>query len=163
MAKREGRPLRPRWPSPTGREPTWPKGEVGVPTWPNPHPMAKREMASPYGRGGPLWPSQTYGGLHGQREGDRGALRLPLAIPYGRGRPLWPKEGRQGGALRPLWPSPTYGRRVPTWPSPADGAALMAKKNDGHPDGQSGFDHPDGHPLRERPPPYGPEREALAL
>jgi hypothetical protein len=100
-------------PPPYGQKEGWPSPTGGAAPFGHPKPtgayMAKEGEGSASLFGHPL------GGLHGQREGGR-------------------------GAHRPLWPSPTYGRQVPTWPSPADGAALMAKKRDGH---------PFGHPLTE--------------
>jgi hypothetical protein len=104
--------------------------EVGEPIGP---------LAIPYGRGRPLWP----------KEGRQGEPFGPFGHPpptgggclYGHpqrmGRPLWPREGWPSlfwpnPSLRPRWPSPTGGPLRPP----------MAKKSDGHPDGQRAFGHP---------------------
>jgi hypothetical protein len=97
--------------------PLWPKEREGRPPLAIPH-LRGAYMAKE-GEGSASLFGHPLGCLHGQREGGR-------------------------GALRPLWPSPTYGRQVPTWPSSADGAALMTKKRDGHPFGQTPPFGPDG-------------------
>jgi hypothetical protein len=149
------------------------------------------------GRDGPLWPSQTYGVPTWPKKG-RGAPPS-LAIPWGAymakerevGEPIGPfgpplregtaplaKGGEAGGALRPLWPSPTggdgpFGQRRGGRGSPSAPLAIphlraagaymaipsgwggpYGQKRDGPPFGQTPPFGPDGHPLRAAP--FGP-------
>jgi len=116
----------------------------------------KEGWPSPPTGGAHLRPSQTYGGLHGQR-GGRGALRplwpsptgRPPSAPYGQKSDSHPDGQRAFG--HPL-PS-AYGRG---WLPLAIGAKEGRRGNAIDPMPKGAFGHPDGHPPTGGAGPFGP-------